>query len=115
YGSTNGMPIADAPAVFPAATAEVSCRVVERHRARSQLFFSQRDDAGRHAPTMQTFPLLRDKDGTVLSVDPSSDGALTRPKLLGPCLDSNNPSACSCSAEAAKQVPATDVFLASVS
>ena len=72
---------------FPAASQEVSCNVVERHRPRSALFVSNLDNAGRHAPTMQTFPLLRNKDGTVLSVDPTTDGALSRPRLLGPCLD----------------------------
>jgi hypothetical protein len=114
-GSTNGMPLADKTNLFPSSSLEVSCRVVERHRPRSQLFISQVDAAGRHAPAMQTFPLLRDKDGTVLSVDPSADAALTRPKLLGPCLDpSPNSFACSCSSDTTKQVPPEIAFLASV-
>jgi hypothetical protein len=113
-GSVNGMPIADSTNRFPASSQEVSCKVVERHRPRSQLFISQVDQAGRHAPAMQTFPLLRDKDGTVLSVDPSADGALSRPKLLGPCLDPNDPNTCSCSSDSTKQVPPAITFLASV-
>jgi len=71
---------------------------------------------------MQTFPLLRNKDGTVLSVDPTTDGALSRPKLLGPCLDVNTDgsvnlsgNACACSADMTKHPAIEDTFLASVS
>jgi hypothetical protein len=113
-GSTNGMPHADKTGLFPAASQEVSCQVVERHRPRSQLFFSQVDVTGRHAPAMQTFPLLRDKDGTVLSVDPATDGALSRPKLLGPVLDPTNPITTSCSSDTTVQVPPEITFLSSV-
>jgi hypothetical protein len=113
-GSTNGVPLADKTDLFQATSQEVSCRVVERHRARSQLFFSQVDQTGRHAPAMQTFPLLRDKDGTVLSVDPATDGALARPKLLGPVLDSTNPITTSCSSDSTVQVPPAISFLSSV-
>jgi hypothetical protein len=98
---------------FPAASQEVSCRVVERHRQRSQFYITNLvDAAGHHAPSMQTFPLLHNKDGTVLSVDPSTDGAFTRPRLLGPCLGGN---ACSCSSDPAKQPPQEDMFRVNVS
>jgi hypothetical protein len=129
-GAADGTQLSDTQAktAFPAASQEISCRVVERHRPRAAQYISNLDAAGRHAPAMQTFPLLRNKDGTVLSIDPTTEGALTRPKLLGPCLDVNpdktvNPegnanllgAACTCSSSLDHQPPIEDTFLASVS
>jgi hypothetical protein len=65
-----------------AASSEVSCNVVERHRIRSGYFFANNSStSGLHAPAMQNFPLLHDKDG---AVSQDTGGARRRPKMLGP-------------------------------
>lgn len=66
-------------------TGDVSCNVVERNRTRSGVVFNFDQNAGRHAPTMQTYPLLLAPDGTVLATD-QSDAGKDNPKLLGPSL-----------------------------
>jgi hypothetical protein len=71
---------------LPSASQEVSCNIVERHRPRSATFFTNAAQAGRHAPAMQTYPALYDKDGTAVVSDPSLPEALKLPKLLGPKL-----------------------------
>jgi hypothetical protein len=61
---------------------EVSCNVVERHRLRSSHFYANNSStSGLHAPSMQNFPLLHDKDG---AVSQDTAGASRRPKMLGP-------------------------------
>lgn len=70
------------------ASGEASCNVVERHRQRSFQFFANAPNAGLNAPALQTFPLLWDKTGTVLSTDPTRTESHERPKLLGPSMAS---------------------------
>jgi len=71
---------------LPSASQEVSCRAVERHLLRSSQFVLNGARTGRHAPAMQAYPLLFDKDGTVLATDPARTEAISRPRLLGPSL-----------------------------
>jgi hypothetical protein len=72
---------------YPAASQESSCNVVERHRPRSNQYFSNATLAGQHAPAMQGFPLLHDKDGTALGIDPILPESQQRPKMLTPLFD----------------------------
>ncbi len=62
-----------------AASDEVSCRVVEPHKPRSAQIFAD-TTAGNRSPTMQTAPILRNKDNGVLPFE------ATQPRLLGPYL-----------------------------
>jgi hypothetical protein len=71
---------------LPSASQESSCKVVARHRPRSAAFFTNADLAGHHAPAMQTYPILYDKDGTAIVSDPTLPDARKQPKLLGPDL-----------------------------
>jgi hypothetical protein len=68
------------------ASGEASCNVVERHRVRSNVFVAHDAAAGRHAPAMQTPPVLYDKTGSLLSTDPMRTEAQGRPRLLGPSM-----------------------------
>src|SRR5690606_35707166 len=71
----------EAPAPF--ASREASCHIVERHRPRSAYYFSYDDDAGHHAPTMQSFPMLYGPDGALRGGEQARiEGEL--PRLLGP-------------------------------
>ncbi len=83
-----GRPIASGD--LPSASNEASCNVVERHRQRSTYYFINSDRAGRHAPAMQTYPVLFERDGTALTIDPSRPATLNLPKLLGPALDAQS-------------------------
>jgi hypothetical protein len=74
------------PINFQSSSKEVSCNVVERHRPRSNQYFTNNDLAGQHAPAMQGFPLLHDSDGTALSIDPMQRESVRRPKMLTPRL-----------------------------
>jgi hypothetical protein len=74
-------------ASYPAASDEVSCRVVQPHRVRAARYFTNGGDI-RNAPLMQSVPLLYDADGTVLSVDPDLGGN-DRPRMLGPNLETS--------------------------
>ena len=65
---------------------EASCNVVEPHRIRSGQFFANATNAGRHAPAMQSFPLLFDAQGTVLPNDRTRPESVKWPRLLGPSL-----------------------------
>lgn len=67
-------------------SAEQSCRVVERHRARSGYFYVDNPDqpgAGLYLPAMSTAALLSSETGALLTTDLSDDGT-KHPKLLGP-------------------------------
>jgi len=75
----------DATHTLPSASTEASCKVVEPHRPRSSQYFVN-STAGQHAPALQGFPLLYDKEGTVLTTDPARPESAQRPKLLGPSL-----------------------------
>lgn len=68
----------------PFASGEASCNVVERHRPRSAHYFSYDDAAGHHAPTMQSFPVLYGRDGTLRSGDQVAREEGELPRLLGP-------------------------------
>jgi hypothetical protein len=69
---------------LPSASQEASCKVVERHRPRSMNYFTNAERGGRHAPAMQTYPILYETDGTALSSDPSRSEGVLLPKMLGP-------------------------------
>jgi hypothetical protein len=73
------------------ASGEASCNIVERHRIRSNVFFANAANAGRHAPAMQTQPALYDKTGTLLSTDPLRMESRQRPRMLGPALVHTKP------------------------
>lgn len=56
-----------------ARSAETSCNIVEPHTPRSALYSATNDYVGRHAPGVQTFPILADSTGTIIEQgDPSS-------------------------------------------
>jgi hypothetical protein len=80
-------PPAPNPPGYLSASQEVSCKVVERHRPRSNQYFTNVVAAGQHAPAMQGLPLLHDKDGTALSIDPARIEARQRPEMLSPRLE----------------------------
>jgi hypothetical protein len=91
-----GLPLprsSDGTIGFTAASQEVSCNVVERHRPRSNQFFTNVAGAGQHAPAMQGFPILHDKDGTALSVDPTRVESQQRPEMLSPRLTTGDKNA----------------------
>ena len=69
---------------LPSASQEASCNVVERHRPRSLNYFTNAERGGRHAPAMLSHPVLYEKDGTVLSADPTRAEAKLLPRMLGP-------------------------------
>jgi hypothetical protein len=71
---------------LPSSSQEASCKVFERHRPRSASFFTNADLAGRHAPAMQNYPILYDKDGSAIVSDPSRPATALLPKVLGPQL-----------------------------
>jgi DNA-binding beta-propeller fold protein YncE len=68
---------------YPAASNESSCRMVEPHRVRAARYFVGGSGL-QNAPMMQFVPLLRNADGTVLSVDTAQPAYTTRPRMLGP-------------------------------
>jgi hypothetical protein len=49
-------------------------------------YFANAPNVGLHAPAMQSFPLLYDDQGTVLSNDRMRADSVTHPRLLGPSL-----------------------------
>ncbi|MCC6559053.1 MAG: thrombospondin type 3 repeat-containing protein [Polyangiaceae bacterium] len=65
---------ADPEKVLALATSnEASCNVVIPHTRRSASYVISNDKAGRHEPGLQTFPILADRNGTVISItDPAS-------------------------------------------
>jgi hypothetical protein len=67
---------------------ELSCRVVEQHRARSGRVMINSADFGVNAPALKSLPRLRAPEGGVLASDLSDDG-LKNPKLLA--VDFPNP------------------------
>lgn len=66
----------------PSVTDELSCRLVEPHRARAAFAFDTSEVAGGNAPFLRSFPQLRAKDGSSLAVDQSERGKL-HPRMLG--------------------------------
>ncbi len=65
----------------PTVTGELSCHVVERHRARSGKPFASSSGAGVSAPSLRTFPQLRSATGGSLPTNQTEEG-LENPKLL---------------------------------
>lgn len=66
----------------PTVTNEVSCKIVEPHRARSFTFFKNQTELGVHAPSLRSFPRLVSDVGRTLPTDDSEDGR-KNPKMLG--------------------------------
>lgn len=64
----------------PTVSDELSCNIVVPHRARAASFIN--DDPGGSAPFLRTFPQLRSRDGTSLSVDTTERGR-NSPRLIG--------------------------------
>ncbi len=62
------------------ASGEVSCHMVDRHRARSATFFARQSDSATRAPGLRSFPRLSSEDG-VLPTD-QTEGGRENPKLL---------------------------------
>ena len=60
---------------------EVSCRVVEQHRARSAHMLVTSSDTGVNAPSLRALPLLRSPEGGNLATDDSEEGQ-NHPKML---------------------------------
>lgn len=71
-------------------TGELSCNIVEPHRARAARLFNT--DLGGNAPSLRSFPQLRAKDGSSLAVDRSERGQL-HPRLLGVNFSASDPEA----------------------
>jgi hypothetical protein len=70
------------PGSVPTVTDEVSCSVVERHRARSSNLVLTNSNFGPRAPSLRVLPRLIDKDGRGLLTD-ASDAGRKHPKVLG--------------------------------
>jgi hypothetical protein len=66
----------------PTVTDEVSCQVVQRHRARSSNLVLTNSNFGPRAPSIRVLPRLIDKDGRGLLTDESDTGR-EHPKMLG--------------------------------
>jgi hypothetical protein len=65
----------------PTVSDEATCNVVEPHRMRSAKPLATRDNIGVHAPSLRTYPSLRNKDGRGLSSS-QSEQAAANPRLL---------------------------------
>lgn len=64
-------------------SAEYSCRVVEPHTPRDSVYVIDADAAGNHGPGLTVFPLLFDKNGSLISPDDATQPRMraTLPKV----------------------------------
>lgn len=69
---------------------EASCRIFEEHRARSATYFASGSDTGVSAPSLRTFPQLRDPEGRSLPTNQTEEG-LRSPKVLAVDFASGQP------------------------
>jgi hypothetical protein len=78
------------PSAPPTVTDEVSCQVVQPHRARSQNVMINTPELRAAAPALTTMPQLVSKVGRRLPTDQSEEGR-TYPKMLGVDFSSEHP------------------------
>jgi hypothetical protein len=75
-------PLVSGPTDRPTVSGEVSCQVVQPHRARSSRFVINGRNFGVRAPALRTFPRLTSELGRRLPTDQTTEGR-NHPKMLG--------------------------------
>lgn len=65
-----------------ASTQEVSCNIVEPNSPRSAQYAVSSEKAGRHAPGLQSLPLLYDRSGSMVASDADASSRGTMPFLV---------------------------------